>query len=67
LRRTIRVPLVRPTLHLPLSGRAERISRDRAHDVRRIAIPRCGHVPHEERPDVVNLELLAFLDGCSRC
>ena len=34
-----------------------------ATDVRAVSIPRCGHLPHEERPDEVNRELLAFLEG----
>lgn len=37
--------------------------RGMAHDVRGVSIPRCAHLPHEERPDVVNRELLAFLGG----
>ncbi|MFE6867285.1 alpha/beta fold hydrolase [Kitasatospora sp. NPDC057692] len=32
-----------------------------ADDVRGVPIPRCGHLCHEERPDVVNRELLDFL------
>ena len=32
-------------------------------EVRGVAIPDCGHLPHEERPERVNEELLAFLDG----
>jgi pimeloyl-ACP methyl ester carboxylesterase len=36
-----------------------------ARDVRGVPIARCGHLPHEERPDLVNRELLAFLDGWS--
>jgi pimeloyl-ACP methyl ester carboxylesterase len=35
--------------------------RGMAHDVRGISIPQCAHLPHEERPDVVNSDLLAFL------
>ena len=27
-----------------------------------VAIPRCGHLPHEERPEVVNEALLRFLE-----
>ena len=34
-----------------------------ATDVRTVSIPRCGHLPHEERPEEVNRELLAFLEG----
>ncbi|MBA2465749.1 MAG: alpha/beta hydrolase, partial [Nocardioidaceae bacterium] len=30
-------------------------------DVRTVSIPQCGHLCQEERPDVVNQELLAFL------
>ncbi|MGI3779835.1 MAG: alpha/beta fold hydrolase [Janthinobacterium lividum] len=36
--------------------------RGMAHDVRAVAVPRCGHLVHEERPDVVNDELLRFLE-----
>jgi pimeloyl-ACP methyl ester carboxylesterase len=32
-----------------------------ARDVRGVAIPQCGHLCQEERPDVVNVELLDFL------
>lgn len=32
-----------------------------AHDVRGRAIPECGHLCQEERPDIVNAELLDFL------
>ena len=34
-----------------------------ADDVRTAAIPRCGHLPHEERPDEVNALLIDFLEG----
>lgn len=34
-----------------------------ARDVRGVAIPRCGHLCQEEKPEVVNAELLGFLDG----
>ncbi len=34
-----------------------------ADDLRTVAIPECGHLCQEERPDIVNAELLAFLDG----
>ena len=34
-----------------------------ASDLRTVAVPECFHLPHEERPDVVNHELLSFLDG----
>ncbi len=34
-----------------------------ATDVRAVSIPRCGHLAHEERPEEVKRELLAFLDG----
>ncbi|MCY4136432.1 MAG: alpha/beta hydrolase [bacterium] len=34
-----------------------------ADDLRTVEIPECGHLCQEERPDVVNAELLAFLDG----
>jgi haloacetate dehalogenase len=39
------------------------IWRQMARDVRGVSIPQCRHLPHEERPDIVNRELLAFLDG----
>jgi haloacetate dehalogenase len=39
------------------------IWRTMAHDVRGVEIPSCGHLPHEERPEVVTTELLRFLDG----
>lgn len=32
-----------------------------AHDIRGVAIPECGHLCQEERPDVVNGELMKFL------
>jgi haloacetate dehalogenase len=34
---------------------------DMAPDVRTVAVPECGHLCQEERPDVVNAELLDFL------
>lgn len=37
--------------------------RSMARNVRGVAIPRCGHLPQEEQPEIVNRELLAFLDG----
>jgi len=37
--------------------------RGMAHTVRGVSIPQRGHPPHEERTDIVNPELLAFLDG----
>ena len=36
-----------------------------ARDVRGVAIPNCGHLPQEEQPEVVNAELLRFLEGWS--
>ena len=36
-----------------------------ATDVRGVAIPNSGHLPHEEQPDLVNQELLSFLEGWS--
>ncbi|WP_449341539.1 alpha/beta fold hydrolase [Streptomyces canarius] len=36
-----------------------------ARDVRGVPIPQCGHLCQEEKPEVVNAELLAFLDGWS--
>ncbi|MCF2131707.1 alpha/beta hydrolase [Strepomyces sp. STD 3.1] len=35
--------------------------RTMASDVRTVGIPQCGHLCQEERPDVVNAELLKFL------
>jgi haloacetate dehalogenase len=32
-------------------------------ELRTVAIPQCGHLPHEERPEEVNAALLDFLDG----
>lgn len=43
----------------------EQTWRDMATDLRTRAVDRCGHLPHEEQPDVVNAELLSFLDGWS--
>lgn len=34
-----------------------------AHDLRGAAIPRCGHLPQEEQPALVNEQLLSFLEG----
>ncbi|PTQ07490.1 alpha/beta hydrolase [Sphingomonas oleivorans] len=34
-----------------------------ASDLRAEAIPNCGHLPHEERPEAVNALLLEFLQG----
>ncbi len=34
-----------------------------AREVRGVAIPHCGHLPHEEQPAAVNAELLRFLEG----
>lgn len=39
------------------------IWREMAADVRAVSIPQCGHLPHEEKPEVVNRALLAFLAG----
>ena len=41
----------------------EEVWHSMGHDVRCVAIDRCGHLPQEEQPQVVNDELLAFLDG----
>ena len=30
-----------------------------------VSIPKCGHLPHEEKPDIVNRELLRFLEPWS--
>jgi haloacetate dehalogenase len=34
-----------------------------AENLRAVPIERCGHLPHEERPEVVNALLLEFLQG----
>jgi haloacetate dehalogenase len=34
---------------------------DMATNVRTVSIPHCGHLPHEEQPDVVNAAILDFL------
>ncbi len=39
------------------------IWREMANDVRTVAISQCGHLPHEERPDVVNDAILNFVGG----
>ena len=39
------------------------IWRDMTTDLRTVSIPQCCHLPHEERPDVVNAALLGFLEG----
>jgi len=39
----------------------EGIWRPMAADISFAPIPRCGHLPHEERPDLVNQSLLDFL------
>ena len=39
------------------------IWREMTTDLRTVSIPRCGHLPQEERPDEVNAALLDFLDG----
>jgi pimeloyl-ACP methyl ester carboxylesterase len=36
--------------------------RGMAEDVRGVGMPRCGHLCQEERPDLVNEELLRFLE-----
>lgn len=28
-----------------------------------VSIPQCGHLPHEEEPEIVNRELIAFLQS----
>jgi haloacetate dehalogenase len=33
-----------------------------AKNVSFVSIPQCGHLPHEEKPDIVNRELLKFLE-----
>jgi haloacetate dehalogenase len=37
--------------------------RGMASNLRTVSIPQCGHLCQEERPDVVNAELLKFLEG----
>ncbi len=39
----------------------EQIWRELAPDMRAVSIRRCGHLPHEERPDAVNTALRDFL------
>jgi pimeloyl-ACP methyl ester carboxylesterase len=34
-----------------------------AEKMRGVSIPQHGHLPHEEKPDIGNRELLAFLEG----
>ena len=34
-----------------------------ADQLRAVPISRCGHLPHEERPNEVNTLLLDFLEG----
>lgn len=34
-----------------------------ASDLKAVPIERCGHLPHEEQPEIVNRLLLDFLDG----
>lgn len=34
-----------------------------ASDLRTFAVPQAGHLPQEEQPEIVNAQLLAFLDG----
>jgi haloacetate dehalogenase len=41
----------------------EQVWNTMATNVRGMAIPRCGHLCQEERPDIVNAELITFLDG----
>ena len=38
------------------------IWREMAKDPTFVPIPQCGHLPHEEKPEVVNKELLNFLE-----
>ncbi|MBO9621247.1 MAG: alpha/beta hydrolase [Sphingomonas sp.] len=40
-----------------------RVWAEMANDLRTAAIERCGHLPHEERPEAVNALLLDFLQG----
>ena len=39
------------------------IWRTMASDLTTVAIPRCGHLPHEERPETVNDAIVRFLSG----
>ena len=39
------------------------IWRDMTTDLKTVSILHCCHLPHEERPDVVNAALLGFLEG----
>jgi haloacetate dehalogenase len=39
------------------------ISKQLAELVEFVSIPECGHHPHEEKPEIVNRELLGFLGG----
>jgi len=39
------------------------IWREIADDLTTVSVPLCGHLPHEERPDMVNPALLRFLEG----
>lgn len=41
----------------------EAVWREMAGDLRVAAIPQCGHLPHEEQPEIVTNLLLEFLDG----
>ncbi|WP_022723637.1 alpha/beta fold hydrolase [Rhodopseudomonas sp. B29] len=41
----------------------EAVWREMADDLRVAAIPQCGHLPHEEQPEIVTNLLLEFLDG----
>ena len=38
------------------------IWREMASDLRTVSIPRCGHLPHEGRPEEANAALLEFLE-----
>ncbi|AWN51134.1 alpha/beta hydrolase [Methylobacterium sp. 17Sr1-1] len=41
----------------------EAVWAEMASDLRTAAIPRCGHLPHEEQPEAVNRLLVEFLAG----
>lgn len=43
----------------------EKVWAEMAVNLRTCAIPQCGHMPPEERPEVVNMLLLEFLSGWS--
>lgn len=36
--------------------------REMAQNLEFVSIPKCGHLPHEEKPEIVTQELLRFLE-----